>query len=138
MKSRKPFYLRFRCTKSRRVFGWRPKLFPGRRLMKDEKRCGRPTGLPTSLFFILIPKRKELSRGPASAQLFSSYQKKRIDDERPHRSPFVVNSYHLLPGRPLLARSLSALSTGPNPHAMRREKVAAHFLTTFTTTFTTT
>lgn len=69
MKSRKPFYLRFRCTKSRRVFGRRPKLVPGRRLMKDEKRCGRPTGLPASLFFILIPKRKELSRGPAPFRL---------------------------------------------------------------------
>ena len=64
--------------------------------------------------------------------------KKELTTNVPHRSPFVVNSYHFLPGRALLARSLSALSTGPNPHAMRREKVANCFLTTFTTTFLTT
>lgn len=74
--------------------------------------------------------------GPRALLLIIS--KKRIDDERPHRSPFVVNSFHLVPGRSLLARSLSALSTGPNPHAMRRKKVPNCFLTTFTTTFLTT
>ena len=41
--------------------------------------------------------------GPRALLLIIS---KKIDDERPHRSPFVVNSYHFLPGRPLLARSL--------------------------------
>jgi len=46
--------------------------------MKEEKRYGRTTGLPASLFFILIPKRKELSGGPPSAQLFtSSFQKEK-------------------------------------------------------------
>ena len=136
--------------------GRRPKLVPGRRLMKDEKRCGkahRPSriaflhlnskakraeqrhGLRSALH-IIIPKGKVMRGGPRALLLIIS--KKRIDDERPHRSPFVVNSFHLLPGRPLLARYLSALSTGSNPHAMRREKVANCFLTTFTTTFTTT
>lgn len=101
---------------------------------KAERAEQRP-GLRSALH-IIIPKGKVMRGGPA--HYFSSYQKKRIDDERPHRSPFVVNSYHLLPGRSLLARSLSALSTGPNPHAMRREKVANYFLTTFATTFLTT
>lgn len=52
-------------------------------------------------------------RGGAPSHYFSSYQKKRIDDERPHRSRFIVNSYHLLPGRLPLARPLSALSGRP-------------------------
>ena len=45
--------------------------------------------------------------GPRALLLIIS--KERIDDERPHRSSFVVNSFHLLPGRPPLARPLSAL-----------------------------
>lgn len=104
-------------------------------LNSKAKRAEQRHGLRSALH-IIIPKGKVMRGGPA--HYFSSYQKKRIDDERPHRSPFVVNSFHLLPGRPLLARYLSALSTGSNPHAMRREKVANCFLATFTTTFLTT
>lgn len=49
--------------------------------------------------------------GPRALLLIIS--KERIDDERPHRSSFVVNSFHLLPGRPPLARPLSALPGRP-------------------------
>ena len=49
-----------------------------------------------------------------SRALLLIISKERIDDERTHRSQFVVNSYHLLPGRPL-----STLPAGPTPHAMR-------------------
>ena len=49
--------------------------------------------------------------GPRALLIIIS--KERIDDERPHRFPFVVNSYHLLPGRPPLARPLSALPGRP-------------------------
>lgn len=66
-------------------------------------------------------RRKELSGvHPASAQLFtSSFQKERIDDERPHRSPFVVNSYHLLPGRP------GSLIPGPFPPCRSRPSLTS-------------
>ena len=113
----------------------RPSLIAFLHLNSKAKRAEQRTGLRSALH-IIIPKGKVMRGGPRALLLIIS--KKRIDDERPHRSPFVVNSYHLLPGRPLLARSLSALSTGPNPHAMRREKVANYFLTTFATTFLTT
>ena len=104
-------------------------------LNSKAKRAEQRTGLRSALH-IIIPKGEVMRGGPRALLLIIS--KKRIDDERPHRSPFVVNSFHLLPGRPLLARYLSALSTGSNPHAMRREKVANCFLTTFATTFLTT
>lgn len=91
----------------------------------DERRKemnGGPVGdLRSSLLIFIIPKRKELSGvHPASAQLFtSSFQKERIDDERPHRSPFVVNSYHLLPGRP------GSLIPGPFPPCRSRPSLTS-------------
>lgn len=94
---------------------------------RKAKRAEQRPALRSALH-IIIPKGKVMRGGSRALLLIIS--KERIDDERTHRSQFVVNSFHLLPGR-----SLSALSTGPNPHAMRREKVANYFLTTFTTTF---
>lgn len=60
-------------------------------------------------------RRKEMNGGPIG-DLRSSLliiSKERIDDECSPLSPFVVNSYHLLPSRPPLARSLSALPGRP-------------------------
>ena len=83
---------------------------PGRRLMKEEKRCGSPTGLPASTFLHLNSKAKraEQRHGPP---LSSSHHhsKRKSNARRPPR----ITSHHikkrLTTNAPIVPRSSSIL-----------------------------